>query len=236
LICDVPLRIVQALLSGCIIYWIVGLNPSAAAFFIFCCILIVEGLASQGLGVAVSAGAPNERVAMALAPAITIVMILFGGFYVNEGAHGQGRLRGEARWRCRWAAWADVTRPGEGGLFFVSGPTHAVLFTRAGSIPDWLAWIKWLSHLYYAFMALTINDFGGRYGWACEQPGSVPPECKTGDQIIESLGFNPSELWLGFVGLFSLLVGFNSIGYVLLRRSKPKFMPLTEVAHPKKAQ
>lgn len=66
------------------------MNPSAAAFFIFCCILIVVGLTSQGLGVAVSAGSPNERVAMALAPALTIVLILFGGFYVNEGAHREG--------------------------------------------------------------------------------------------------------------------------------------------------
>lgn len=35
-ICDVPLRVGQGLLFGVIIYWIVGLNPSAKAFFIFC--------------------------------------------------------------------------------------------------------------------------------------------------------------------------------------------------------
>lgn len=39
-----------------ILYWIVGLNPSASAFFVFCCIVICEGLAAQGLGVAISAG------------------------------------------------------------------------------------------------------------------------------------------------------------------------------------
>ena len=84
-ICDIPLRVGQGLLFGCIVYWIVGLNPSAAAFFKFVCILIVEGLAAQGLGVAVSAGARNEKVALAIAPAITVILILFGGFYVNEG-------------------------------------------------------------------------------------------------------------------------------------------------------
>lgn len=51
---------------------------------ISCSILIVEGLAAQGLGVAVSAGTPNEKVAIALAPAITVILILFGGFYVNS--------------------------------------------------------------------------------------------------------------------------------------------------------
>lgn len=80
-----PLRVGQGVLFGSIIYWIVGLNPSASAFFIFCAILIVEGLAAQGLGIAVSAGSRNEKVALALAPAITIILILFGGFYVNEG-------------------------------------------------------------------------------------------------------------------------------------------------------
>ena len=34
-ICDMPLRLGQGVLFGCIVYWIVGLNPSAAAFFIF---------------------------------------------------------------------------------------------------------------------------------------------------------------------------------------------------------
>lgn len=78
-VCDIPLRVGQGLLFGCIVYWIVGLNPSASAFFIFVCILIVEGLAAQGLGVAVSAGSRNEKVALAIAPAVTVILILFGG-------------------------------------------------------------------------------------------------------------------------------------------------------------
>ena len=48
------------------------------------------------------AACKNEKVAMALAPAITVILILFGGFYVNED-----------------------------------------------TIPVWLRWIKWLSHLYW---------------------------------------------------------------------------------------
>lgn len=145
-------------------------------------ILILEGLASQGLGIAVSAGSKNEKVALALAPAITVILILFGGFYVNEG-----------------------------------------------TIPEWLSWIKYISHLYWAFMALTINDFHGRDGWACGAAGvAPPPTCKTGDQIIQSFGFNPTRAWLGVVGLLALIVGFNLLGYLLLRRSKPKFLPLTD--------
>ncbi|KAG7673347.1 hypothetical protein Ndes2526B_g03213 [Nannochloris sp. 'desiccata'] len=183
-ICDIPLRVGQGLLFGCIVYWIVGLNPNAGAFFIFCSILIVEGLAAQGLGIAVSAGAPNEKVALALAPAVTVVLILFGGFYVNEG-----------------------------------------------TIPVWLSWIKYLSHLYWAFMALTINNFSGRDGWACpvgSEAEATTTQCTlSGDQILENLQFNPDKLWLAFVGLIALIVGYNGIGYILLRRSKPKYLPLS---------
>lgn len=103
-------------------YWIVGLNPSASAFFIFCFIVICEGLAAQGLGTAIAAGAhcllaaermhrrvtrppagsvtanrlaaaparpftppavPDEKIALALAPMVTVILMLFGGFYAN---------------------------------------------------------------------------------------------------------------------------------------------------------
>ncbi len=59
-------------------YWIVGLNPSAAAFFKFVVLLILEGLAAQGLGTAISAACKNEKIAMALAPSLTIILMLFG--------------------------------------------------------------------------------------------------------------------------------------------------------------
>ena len=91
-----------------------GLNPSASAFFVFCCIVICEGLAAQGLGVAISAGelmmaagggastaclpagpvqpsvfarrspvftliyaaVPEEKIALAIAPMITVIVSL----------------------------------------------------------------------------------------------------------------------------------------------------------------
>ena len=34
-ICDMPIRVGQGLLFGSIVYWIVGLNPAASAFFVF---------------------------------------------------------------------------------------------------------------------------------------------------------------------------------------------------------
>lgn len=95
-----------------------------------------------------------------------------------------------------------------------------------GTIPVWLSWIKYLSHLYWAFMALAINDFSGRTGWHCPQ-GSAPGCVLTGDEILHTLGFHPNQLWLAFVGLLALIVGYNGLGYILLRRSKPRYLPLS---------
>jgi len=183
-ICDMPTRVGQGLLFGCIVYWIVGLNPAASAFFIFCALLIVEGLAAQGFGICISAVCPNEKVAFAIAPAITIVLILVGGFYVNQDA-----------------------------------------------IPVWISWLKYLSHLYWAYMGLTINNFAGRTGWETCLNIADDGTCsrsieETGDEILARLGFHAGDLWLAFVVLIGLLVFYNSMGYVFLRLSKPKTMPI----------
>ena len=188
-ICDIPARVGQGLLFGCIVYWIVGLNPAASAFFIFCALLIVEGLTAQGFGICISAVAPNEKVSFALAPAITVVLILVSGFYVNQDA-----------------------------------------------VPVWISWLKYISHLYWAFIGLSINDFGGRTGWIV--PSTDNPEStqiETGDLILKRLGFNPSQLWLSFVALLGLLLFYNFMGYFFLRLSKQKTMPLTAIKqHSKK--
>lgn len=189
-ICDVPARVGQGLLFGCIVYWIVGLNPAASAFFIFCALLIVEGLTAQGFGICISAVAPNEKVSFALAPAITVVLILVSGFYVNQDA-----------------------------------------------VPVWISWLKYISHLYWAFMGLSINDFGGRTGWLVPLPGSNDTsfkEVETGDQILNRIGFNPNDLWLSFVALLGLLLFYNFMGYFFLRLSKPKTMSLTAIKRTQK--
>lgn len=124
LVVAIPLRVIQGLLFGSILYWSAGLNPSATAFVIFCFLIVCEvslqacapcvvwcrargvgmpacrhsqpaglqaarrsephpslspppthmapqDLAGQGLGLAVSAAVPHEKVAMALTPMVS---------------------------------------------------------------------------------------------------------------------------------------------------------------------
>jgi hypothetical protein len=74
--------------AGTIVYWIVGLNPSAKAFFIFVALLIVEGLAAQALGICISAACKSEKSALALAPAVTVILMLFGECWVHPARLG----------------------------------------------------------------------------------------------------------------------------------------------------
>lgn len=102
------------------------------------------------------------------------------------------------------------------------------------TIPDWLSWISYLSHLYYAFLGLSINNFAGRTGWTCDGPPGAT--CLiTGDEILtQRLNFNPGDMWVAWLGLGLLIFGYNAVGYLLLKYKKERYLPLTP-AKPKAA-
>lgn len=41
------------------------------------------------------------------------------------------------------------------------------------------------------------------------------------------LGFDPSGLWVAYTGLAGLMIGYNVLGYLLLRFLKPRYLPLS---------
>ena len=86
-----------------ILYWAVGLNDNPDRFGMFLLIIILESLAALGLGLIVSSIAPTIEAANALGPPIVIVLLLFGGFYINIESLPLG-----SRWVCyisllKWA-------------------------------------------------------------------------------------------------------------------------------------
>jgi hypothetical protein len=46
-----------------------------------------------------------------------------------------------------------------------------------------------------------------------------PPACR--------LNFEGNELWEAFLGLALLVFGYNLVGFLVLRFTKPRFLPLT---------
>ena len=80
-IVELPLNVAPCVLFGCIVYWIVGLNPHHFGYFLL--ILMLEALAGISLGLAVSALVPTVEAANALGPPMLIIALLFGGFFLN---------------------------------------------------------------------------------------------------------------------------------------------------------
>lgn len=78
---EIPLTILPGLVYGCVVYWIVGLNPKTFGFFLL--ILMFETLVATALGLGVSSMANSVEGANAIAPPFLVIGILFGGYYIN---------------------------------------------------------------------------------------------------------------------------------------------------------
>ena len=78
---------------GAVVYPMAGLNTGhnkgKKVFFLtekfarFAATIVVESFASSAMGLAVSAVAPSTEAAIAMGPAVMVMFIVFGGYYVN---------------------------------------------------------------------------------------------------------------------------------------------------------
>ncbi|ETO29016.1 ATP-binding cassette transporter, subfamily G, member 2, group WBC protein PpABCG2 [Reticulomyxa filosa] len=79
----VPVDIFFPVLFSCVMYWIVNLNPTAQSFFIFIVTTVLTTFTAMALGFIVAAFAPSVDAANAVGPPIMVLMILFGGVFIN---------------------------------------------------------------------------------------------------------------------------------------------------------
>lgn len=83
---ELPLYIIEPMITLTILYWMVGLNPNAERFFIAAGIVLLVVQVVLSLGYFMSCISPNVDIALALAPVLIIPFMLFGGFYLNNGS------------------------------------------------------------------------------------------------------------------------------------------------------
>jgi len=83
---ELPLYIIEPLITLTILYWMVGLNPGAENFLIACAIVLLVVQVVLSLGYLLSCITPNVDIALAVAPVLIIPFMLFGGFYLNTGS------------------------------------------------------------------------------------------------------------------------------------------------------
>lgn len=79
---ELPFSIAMPSVFGCIVYFSVGLNPTAGHFFVFLLTLILIYNASSGYSLIISAIFSNKQVAVTLTPVLIVPFMLFAGFFV----------------------------------------------------------------------------------------------------------------------------------------------------------
>lgn len=82
-ISEMPMRIFGNMLYAIILYWFVGLRAEARRFFTFFGIILMQAISTQALAFFTSALAKNTQMALAGTPMMLIILILFGGFFIN---------------------------------------------------------------------------------------------------------------------------------------------------------
>jgi ABC-type multidrug transport system permease subunit len=82
LLAEFPLSVLFPCMTGSIIYKLCGLNNSPGRLLLFNTVLVVESMASSAFGMAIGSIAPSVESAIATAPALMVIFIVFGGLYV----------------------------------------------------------------------------------------------------------------------------------------------------------
>ncbi|KAF9344522.1 hypothetical protein BGX26_004274, partial [Mortierella sp. AD094] len=81
----IPLRIVPAILLGCISYFMIGLSPVVETFFKFLLILVLFNISTAMFCLVIAAGVRATGVASLASSIVMLFMMLFGGFMINSG-------------------------------------------------------------------------------------------------------------------------------------------------------
>lgn len=83
-------------------------------------------------------------------------------------------------------------------------------FIQSNTIPIYVRWTKWVCYLFYAFGALSANEFTGQFYDCPLEGGMSNPACKeyTGQFILDSLGFPNNWVWRPMLALTGYVIAF----------------------------
>ncbi|CAG9863566.1 unnamed protein product [Phyllotreta striolata] len=94
----------------------------------------------------------------------------------------------------------------------------AGVFIRLSTLPNVIAWVKYLSWLMYSTEALNILQWKGIVNIGCENQPEGVPCIQNGTQILEMYSFSEENLWKDVSGMLILLISFYALGYFFLWR------------------
>eukprot|EP00993_Chasmostoma_nieuportense_P001445 NODE_2327_length_1210_cov_40.384118_g2213_i0.p1 GENE.NODE_2327_length_1210_cov_40.384118_g2213_i0~~NODE_2327_length_1210_cov_40.384118_g2213_i0.p1 ORF type:complete len:368 (+),score=98.38 NODE_2327_length_1210_cov_40.384118_g2213_i0:3-1106(+) len=118
--------------------------------------------------------------------------------------------------------WVSASVPNIGAALAL-GPLAMVLslvfggfVTNRNSVQEWLKWATYASFVYWPFEACIKNEFEGRT-FTCDVSTTLQGSCfRTGDQVIESMGFREASLWVNALVSFAFTCGALLLTFLTL--------------------
>jgi len=77
------MQVLTPFIFGCIVYWLVGLQPVASKFFIFLAFMVLCSMAATSLALMISALCRTTTFAVTVLPMALEICRLFGGFFLS---------------------------------------------------------------------------------------------------------------------------------------------------------
>ena len=81
---ELPIFIIMPIISTTIFYFMAGMNPGFDRFLITCSVFVLLTQIVVSVGYLMSCITNSIQIAIALAPAILVPLMLFGGFFLNN--------------------------------------------------------------------------------------------------------------------------------------------------------
>lgn len=104
---------------------------------------------------------------------------------------------------------------------------NVIFFLFGGNLlpspPPWFVWLRWISPITYAYLALGQNEFRGET-YNCNGQTNGGQCYRTGEDVMQQYNLQSFTIAESVGFLFAIFFAFTALGYVLLRFSAhPKF-------------
>jgi ATP-binding cassette subfamily G (WHITE) protein 2 len=116
------------ILFSCIVYWLIGLAPTAGQFFVFTAFMVLGSVAATSMALMVSALARTTDLAVTILPMSLEVFRLFGGFFLPPASLPNYYVWLDALSYVKYA-YTAISQSQLSGMMFTCGPadTNCIL-------------------------------------------------------------------------------------------------------------
>jgi len=189
---ELPFHIGYAFLFVIIPYYPIGFNGDVDRFFIAVAILIIVANVATSFGYFISCLSSSLKIASALSAPMIIPLLLFGGFFLNNGS-----VPVYFQW-LRYMSWL-------------------MYGNEALSINQWRG-VKFDSP--YCNIG-DIGDMGSNATLSTSSLNATAPiisQICTGEDILDNLNFNVDFFYRDIACMFALMAGFRLLAFLALLR------------------